>query len=86
MNVKELIALIKQANPALAEIEDNKVAVILREAFSLIRDQIETAGDEPVKFVGLGSFRVREVIRESDDGKEEIKRRVFFTPATPKAS
>ena len=80
MKTKEIVDLIKAERPALLskKISEKKATKLIRNAFSQLRSQIESANNgDVVKVRGLGNFRVKQVEREIDGQKTTVKRVTF---------
>lgn len=83
MDIKQLVEQAKaNAHLQLGLTSDARAITLLREAFAVILNEPENTGPgyEPLKVVGLGSFRVREIEIEQD-GQTQHQRRILFRPA-----
>jgi hypothetical protein len=80
VKITELIAKVKEANPALiGNKAQEKMAVrLLRSAFGIIGEEIEATATGVVGIAGLGRFRVRNVERKSEEGILKTNRVVVF--------
>ena len=84
MNLKELLQLAKEANPEkFNDIPDQKAINLLRVVFGQLKQQIQTATDEPVILYGFGRFKVHR-IEKDQDGQKIVRQRINFNPAIPK--
>lgn len=80
MKITELIARVKEANPALMgnKAQEKLAARILRSAFGIIGEEIETTDKGVLGIAGLGQFRVRNVEGKNKEGNVETRRTVVF--------
>lgn len=83
MNVNELVANAKAADPGLSSIPDARATALVREVLRQIGKQLEDTADGKVGVVGFGSFRVKPVEREKD-GQKVVGKRVTFRASEAK--
>jgi hypothetical protein len=79
MGIKELAAKVAAAHPEIAAPQINKV---LRTALTALSEELETAGDGPVKMAPLGNFQVMTKAKGDEGG--EAKRRIVLKLAKAK--
>ena len=78
MNANEVVELIKKEKPnLLGKMSEKKAAALVRNAFLQIGKHIDAAGEGVIKVPGLGNFRVKQVERERNGQKVNVKRVAF---------
>lgn len=78
MKLDEMVALIKEENPALlGKMPDKKAARIIRAAFGQVAREVDATKEGVVSAPGLGRFRVKAVERTKEGQKAKTKHVVF---------
>lgn len=81
---KTYIELAKQVQEenldTLGKMSERKIAKIIREAFILVKNDIDNTEDDSVQIPKFGNFRVRMIEREKD-GEIIIVKRIILKPA-----
>jgi len=80
MKTLELAEKIKKENEEkLGNMNEKKIAFILRKALEEIRKEIEETNEEQVMVANLGKFNIRMVEKEVEGEQKSIKRIIFHS-------
>lgn len=86
MKAAEIIAALREKNANLVnDVDDKKAEQILKAAFTLIREQVQSAPQGEVVFPMLGRFRVHEHLK-GEGAEATTVRKVVYIPAKPQAA
>ena len=82
MKINELVSKVSDSEPTLFANKENEkqAASILKHAFKIILDEINTSKGEVVNVGGFGRFKLREVKSKKNEG--EMVEIVRFVPYT----
>ena len=78
MKLVELVQKVQENNSEkLGKMNEKKIALIIKEALSQIKQEIDNTSNDSVRVPKLGNFKIQMVERKKEDEKVMIKRIIF---------
>lgn len=84
MKLIELAQKVQENNTGkLGKMNETKIALIIREAFTQVKNEIENTENDMVQIPGFGKFKIR-MIEQEKEGQKVVVRRTIFKAAKEK--